>query len=257
MKQATADRWAAIGGYVWLTFVGACVAAMSWTGLVGFARDNLGLGEPLAYVVPVSLDGAAITLGFFALRSVLAGEAAGFPRLLAVVVVVASSAFNVYHAETTGRGSAAAVFFGGMSVLVYLMFEVVLRQLRRRHLRGVGAVEEPLPRFRFARWARYPRLTFRAWSAAVLHSLTDPREAMAVSLERPNAAGLEAPEVELRETRTVERSITARPARNGTKAARIRELADEGLDQASIVEATGFSADTVRMTLARRKDGGS
>jgi hypothetical protein len=252
-RESRVERWAAWAGYAWLAVVGACVVAASWTGLVGFAEDILGLDDRARYIVPISLDGLAITLAFFGLRAVLAGDAAVLPRTLAWIVVGSGAGFNYWHAKHTGQGEAAAIYFGGMTAFVYLTFEVVLRQLRRRNLREAGAVERPLPRFRLARWLRFPRLTFRAWSAAVRFGLTDPADALRrvqvehVHLRAPDLdQGEERSELEVRET--VTRSVTAR---NGTKAARIAELAGQGLDLDAIVEATGFARDTVRVTLSR------
>lgn len=250
--------WIAWAGYVWLVFVGACVVAASWTGLIGFAEDILGLTGRARAIVPVSLDGLAVTLAFLGLRSVLAGDAAIFPRLLAWIVVGAGAGFNYWHAEVVGQGSAAALYFGGMTLLVYLSFEVILRQLRRRDLRDQGAVERPLPRFRLARWIRFPVPTFRAWSAAVEQGLTTPTEAIHAAalkrVEREQAKELELddrrPELELTETQTTTRSVTTR---NGTAAARIRELYDAGARTVDdvVAQEPAFQRDTVRRTLAR------
>ena len=255
----TAERWAARAGYGWLVVVGACVVAASWTGLVGFAEDQLDLTNQARYIVPVTLDGLAVTLAFFSLRSVLAGDAAMFPRLLAWAVVGLGAGLNYWHAEVAGQGRAAAIYFGAMTLLVYLTFEVILRQLRRRDLKDQGAVEPPLPRFRLARWVRFPGRTFKAWSAAVEHGLTDPAEAIrraevqvlqgqVLDEQRP----VEHEQVdELTVTET--RQVTARTSRNGSVAARVRELVGEGANTVEDILAVEpqFSRDTVRRTLAR------
>jgi hypothetical protein len=248
------ERWAARAGYVWLVVVGACVAIMSWTGLVGFAEDSLHMPPPRSYMVPFALDGAAVTCAFFGLRSVLRGDAAIFPRLLAWIVIGASAAANYYHAWSQDQGEAAALFFAGMTLLVYLLFEVVLRQVRREQLREKHAIEQPLPRFRLARWARFPSRTFRAWSAAVEHGLTDPAEAIRraeVQVIHGQVLDEQRPELEVTEERTTttRRQVTAR---NGTVAARVRELAAQGYGFGDIVATEpSFNRDTVRRTLAR------
>lgn len=251
MNRASTERWSARAGYGWLAVVGGCVVAASWTGLVGFAEDILGLVGDARYIVPVSLDGLAVTLAFFGLRAVLAGDAAAFPRILAWIVVGAGAGFNYWHAETTGQGRAAALYFGGMTLFVYLTFEVVLRQLRRRGLKEKGAIEEPLPRFRLARWLRFPLLTFRAWSAAVRYGLTDPAEAIRrVSVVHAHTVveAEQRPELEVSETTTRTRSIKAS---NGTMSSHVRDLAGQGQDLDSIVQATGYPRDTVRKALSR------
>jgi hypothetical protein len=252
--------WIAWAGYLWLVFVGACVVAASWTGLVGFAENILGIEGRARVMVPVSLDGLAVTLAFLSLRAVLAGDAAAMPRILAWIVVGAGAGFNYYHAQAVGQGEAAAVYFGGMTLLVYLGFEVILRQLRREQLRAQGAVERPLPRFRLARWVRFPGSTFHAWSTAVEQGITEPTEAIHSAAlkraEREQVKELELderrPELEVRETRTTTRSVTARGG-NGTMAARIRELYAEGARTVDDITAQepGFQRESVRKTLAR------
>ena len=256
----TSEKWAARAGYAWLGVVGVCVVAASWTGLIGFAEHILGLSGRARAIVPVSLDGLAVTLAFLGLRSVLAGEPASLPRLLAWVVVGLGAGLNYWHAEQIGQGRAAAIYFGAMTLFVYLAFEVILRQLRRRDLRAQGAVERPLPRFRLARWLRFPLPTFRAWSAAVEQGLTDPADAIhAAALKRlqreehrqVGELELDAhrPELEVEETQTRTRRITAR---NGTMAARIRELYGQGQDLEAIVAAEPtFPRETVARTIRR------
>jgi len=261
MKPENIERATTWAGYAWLAVVGFAVVAMSWTGLVGFGIDNLGLSEERARLVPLSLDGIAVTLAFFGLRSTLRGDSAVFPRVLAWIVVAGGAAANYYHARSIGQGGAAELFFAGMTVLVYLTFEVVLRQLRRRQLHDRGAIEGPLPRFRLARWLRFPRLTFKAWSAAVRFGLTDPADALErIDVQRsdsriqvdPQAVFEQSREfieaLEVKETTTSRRTLTAR---NGTQSARIEELYGQGLDMAAIIATTGFKADTVRITLRR------
>ncbi|MGW4954580.1 DUF2637 domain-containing protein [Streptomyces parvulus] len=167
-------------GYALLLVVVGIAAAMSWNGLVGFGTDVLHLQEPWAYGVPVSLDVAAMLCGFLALRAVIAHDSAAGPRLLTFFLVTGSAGANWYHAENAPNGStAAALYFGAMSVLSWWLFDVVLRQIRRTMLRRIGAVERPLARFRVVRWVRFPRETFAAWSLSVRYGLTRPEDALA------------------------------------------------------------------------------
>jgi hypothetical protein len=169
-----------ITGYVLLLVVVGIAAAMSWNGLVGFGTDVLHLKEPWAYGVPVSLDVAAMLCGFLSLRAVIAHDSAAGPRLLTFFLVIGSAGANYYHASNEDGGStAAALYFGAMSVLSWWLFDVVLKQIRRTMLRRIGAVERPLARFRIVRWLRYPRETFAAWSLSVRYGLTRPEDALA------------------------------------------------------------------------------
>jgi hypothetical protein len=177
-------------GYAVLVAVVGCVAVMSWRGLVGFAHDELGITSPLRFVVPLSLDAAAMATAFLALRSVVLGDSAAGARLMVLAFVGASAWFNITHADHHG-GIVAAQYFGGMSLAAWGLYELVLRHVRRDVLRAVGALEPPLVRFRGVRWARFPLATFRAWSLAVEHGITHAEDALA--LARGQSAGTPAP----------------------------------------------------------------
>ncbi|MFF6984227.1 DUF2637 domain-containing protein [Streptomyces sp. NPDC008343] len=179
-KAARQAKRVTLTGYALLLVVVGIAAAMSWNGLVGFGTDVLHLKAPWAYGVPVSLDVAAMLCGFLSLRAVIAHDSAAGPRLLTFFLVVGSAGANYYNADTEPGGStAAALYFGAMSVLSWWLFDVVLRQIRRTMLRRIGAVERPLARFRIVRWLRYPRETFEAWSLSVRYGLTRPEDALA------------------------------------------------------------------------------
>lgn len=178
-KAEQQEQRVKITGYVLLLVVVAIAAAMSWNGLVGFGADVLHLSEPWVYGVPVSLDVAAMLCGFLALRAVIAHDSAAGPRLLTFFLVTGSAGANYYHADNAPGGStAAALYFGAMSVLSWWLFDVVLRQIRRNMLRRIGAVERPLARFRAVRWLRFPRETYKAWSESVRYGITRPEEAL-------------------------------------------------------------------------------
>lgn len=179
------DRALTALGYGLLALVEAAVALMSWTGLVGFARTTLHLDGLAALLVPISLDGAAAAAAFIALRTVVRGDSAAGSRLMVVGFTGASAWLNWHHATTTYADGAAAVFFAGMSVAVLALFDLVMREIRRASLRSIGAVEQPIARFRALRWARFPRETWAAWSAALRFGLTTPAEALAYVEQRP------------------------------------------------------------------------
>jgi hypothetical protein len=225
-----------------------CVGAMSWTGLVRFGREILGLPVPLCYGVPVALDGLAVTLAFFALWGVLAGGAAGLPRLLAILVVCASSGFNYWQARQSGQGGAAELFFAAMSVLTYVVFEVVLRHQRREHLAALGAIEPPLARFRLARWLRFPWRTFQAWSAAVDQGLTDPRAALAARKTKGKAETVPVVEPDPETNRSRAKNEGARRT--------VRDLLlqhGDALTGRQVAEATGLSRSRGQQLIVSEK----
>ena len=179
--RVATDRLITAAAFSFYVVVFASVAAMSYRGLTAFAVDTLGLSGWWRYVVPVSLDGAAVSASFFAYRASIHGEPAFGPRLLVCLFGGASAFFN-WHEAASERGLLAAAFYAGMSVLVVLMFDLGAKQIRRRALARQGKLEAPLPRFRLARWLLAPIETFHALRIAALES--DLTAEQAVGLAR-------------------------------------------------------------------------
>lgn len=178
-----AARFAAAGFAVVLLGVEAVIVAESWRGLTGFAH-MIGIGGPWAWGVPVTLDGVSLIAALVALRAELAGESSGVYRLTLFAFTAASAAANWWHGTNAG-GTEAAVYLGGMSLAVAWVFSLSLRQIRREDRRRAGRVTDHLPRFSAAHWARFPRMTFRAWSLAVLDGHTTPRAALDAARPAP------------------------------------------------------------------------
>jgi Protein of unknown function (DUF2637) len=174
-----------------LLAVEAVIVAESWRGLVGFAH-LIGITGPAAWGVPVTLDGVSLVAALVALRAELAGEASGLYRVTLFAFTAASAAANYWHGRQTG-GQQAALYLGGMSVAVAVVFALALRQIRHEDRRKAGTVTARLPKFSLAHWARYPRLTWRAWSLAVRDGHASPRDALDAALGRAPAIASPAP----------------------------------------------------------------
>lgn len=180
-----------LSGVLLVVVVGAPLAA-SWHGLTEAGRDALGLPGLWAVLVPLVLDAAAAYSAVLALRDVLAGDAAGMNRALVWAYAFSSAGLNVWHGERTA-GVQAAIFYGLASVSAVVLWDRTLRATRRDHLRRRGAVAEPTPRFRLARWLVAPGETGRAWRVAVLEGISDPSEAVTRLRTQHQVTALDAP----------------------------------------------------------------
>jgi hypothetical protein len=163
--------------------LGATLAAViaapelaAWHGLLGLARDKLGLTGTWAVLVPLMFGLAAAYCALLAVRHVLAGDSAVTERALTWIYAAGGAGFNAYQAEPN---VAAAVFFAGASLSAALLWDRTLRAWRRDELRAAGALERPLPRFRLLRWLVAPSETWDAWHLAVREGVTSPDEALA------------------------------------------------------------------------------
>ncbi|MER6913405.1 DUF2637 domain-containing protein [Streptomyces sp. NPDC000594] len=168
----------ATASYVLLFCCAAVAAALSFHGLVGFGRQNLGLTGGWEYLVPFGLDGAAMFCSVLAVREASHGDAALGSRLLVWTFAGAAAWFNWVHAPRGVDHAGAPHFFAGMSLSAAVLFDRALKQTRRAALREQGLVPRPLPQIRVVRWLRAPRETFNAWSLMLLEGVRTLDEAV-------------------------------------------------------------------------------
>ena len=164
--------------YVLLFCCAAVAAALSFHGLVGFGRENLGLTGGWEYLVPFGLDGAAMFCSVLAVREASHGDAALGSRMLVWLFAGAAAWFNWVHAPRGVDHAGAPQFFAGMSLSAAVLFDRALKQTRRAALREQGLVPRPLPQIRMVRWLRAPRETFAAWSLMLLEGVRSLDEAV-------------------------------------------------------------------------------
>ncbi|MFJ4090148.1 DUF2637 domain-containing protein [Kitasatospora sp. NPDC089913] len=167
-----------ISSYVLLFCCAGVAAALSFHGLVGFGKENLGLSNGWEYLVPFGLDGAAMFCSVLAVREASHGDAALGSRLLVWVFAVASAWFNWVHAPRGMSHDGAPEFFSGMSISAAILFDRALKQTRKAALREQGLVPRPLPQIRIVRWLRAPRETYAAWSLMLLENVRSLDEAV-------------------------------------------------------------------------------
>jgi hypothetical protein len=168
----------AIASYVLLFCCAGVAAALSFHGLVGFGRENLGLSGGWEFLVPFGLDGAAMFSAVIAVREASHGDASLGSRLLVWLFAGAAAWFNWVHAPRGDEHAGAPQFFAGMSIAAAILFDRALKQTRRAALREQGLVPRPLPQIRVVRWLRAPRETYAAWSLMLLEGVRTLDEAV-------------------------------------------------------------------------------
>ncbi|WP_031511260.1 DUF2637 domain-containing protein [Streptomyces megasporus] len=168
----------AVASYVLLFCCAGVAAALSFHGLVGFGRENLGLSGGWEYLVPFGLDGAAMFSAVIAVREASHGDASLGSRLLVWLFAGAAAWFNWVHAPRGDEHAGAPQFFAGMSIAAAILFDRALKQTRRAALREQGLVPRPLPQIRVVRWLRAPRETYAAWSLMLLEGVRTLDEAV-------------------------------------------------------------------------------
>ncbi|WP_218137672.1 DUF2637 domain-containing protein [Streptomyces sp. 2112.2] len=158
----------------------AVPASISYAHLIDFARDSLGLTEPLIYLVPLALDEAALYLMMLAFADVDAGESSTANRLLVWAFAGGSAWFNWLQAPTGPGHEGAPQFFAAMSLAAGMLFERGLVNVRRAQNKARGTARRPLPRVGLLRWATAPRETAGMMRLAITEpSIRTEEEALA------------------------------------------------------------------------------
>jgi hypothetical protein len=154
---------------------------LSFASLAAWGRDALGLTEAQAWLVPLSLDGAAFASAIIVATAAAHGRGGGLARFMLWACTLGSAAANARHGAAVGGD---AVALGLAPIFATGMLEVALRFFHREALEARGAVQPPLPRFGLVRWLRFPAETWAAWSAALRLGITSRADALA-ALEVP------------------------------------------------------------------------
>lgn len=157
--------------------------ATAWTGqyqwaVSSAAAGGLGWDPVLSAALATALECLGLSLAALARNARDAGDSAVIERVAMWGIVAAAATANYHH-----NGPVLAL----MSILSVVGWELYERRRYRVRLAEHGRLGRPerRPRFGLARWVRYPRWTFRAWSISVRDRL-GPGDAVA-ALDRAAA----------------------------------------------------------------------
>lgn len=129
LRRMTPERRANLLENTLVGFFVAVVAGLIMQGLVGFARDDMGLTGPWPYLLFFALDGMAAYFGLVAYRLAKQGARAVGPRLMVLAIVAGSAWFQWAHAD--GRPLAARVAWAVLPLIAGYLWETVLKYRRR------------------------------------------------------------------------------------------------------------------------------
>lgn len=126
-----------------LIVVGMLVAE----GIIGFARDEMGLGPVLSVAVFLGIDGVAGFFAHTAYRWAKVGGKALFPRTMVILIITGSAWFQWIHAADLTL--AAQVARAGMPLIAALLLETLLVSRRTAWKQAQTNNGSSVPR---ARW---------------------------------------------------------------------------------------------------------
>jgi hypothetical protein len=159
------DRALLIGALAPAVLFWAAVLAGSFLGLTGFARDTLHWTGAQQYLVPLTLDGIAVSFALLAVRAIARGRNPDRANRIAWAAMLASAAINFFHERDVTDGSVlGAGYLALLSVLGMLIFHEFLAQFEE----GSDQINRRRPRFGL-RWITYGPNTLCAALAWINH----------------------------------------------------------------------------------------
>jgi hypothetical protein len=172
--------------------VAAFALGLSWWSLAYVAR-SWGVPGPLSWVVSAVFDGVALICADLALRAARNGDSTFAPSTALVVFAGLSAWFNSQHAQLTGLGPAAQVFYACPPVAAVVVTELQLRHDRRAALRAAGRVADPLPVFGGAMWLHKPYSTYKGLRLVLRHRQAEQIRLATGPVPKTPAAGKPSP----------------------------------------------------------------
>lgn len=152
------DRKLLIAALVPAVLFWAAVLVGSGRGLTAFGEDDLKWTGGWQFLVPLTLDGVAISFGLLAFRAVKKGIDPDRATRIAWAAMLASAGLNFFH--EVGGSSLGAVYLAILSILGMLIFHEFLAQFEE----GAAYIARQNPKFGL-RWFTWPANTLCAWFA--------------------------------------------------------------------------------------------
>lgn len=159
---------------------------VAWIGQISFAMETLGWLFVGAVVFAAAWEMTTAFTGWMYHQARKDGDRGTLFRAATWIFAASAGAMNYWHAcpVITERLNAQdvrhyinlsptpkAVSYGAMSLVGIALWELYSSLIHRKHLRAAGIVSSARPRFGILRWARFPRITWHAWSLAVRYGI--------------------------------------------------------------------------------------
>jgi hypothetical protein len=159
--------------------------AVAWIGQISFAHDTLKWPLLGALVFAAAWELTTAFAGWMYHQARKDGDRGTLFRCATWLFACSAGAMNYWHAldgVSIYKPTPKAVSYGAMSLVGIALWELYSSLIHRKHLRADGKVAEARPRFGVARWARYPRITWTAWSLAVRYEITTVSQAWSTAI---------------------------------------------------------------------------
>lgn len=160
-KLASATRVALISGPI------LAPMAVAWTGQAGFAMKVIGWSFPAAIVYAAAYELTTAFCGWMYHEARKDGDTGIEYRAATWAFAFGSATQQWWHYSDQWSATPRSVTFSSMTIIGLIVWELYARLVHRRKLRDSKMRSKPLPRLGLVRWARFPRLSWSAWSEMV------------------------------------------------------------------------------------------
>ena len=158
---------------------------VAWIGQIGFATGTLGWPFLGALVFAAAWELTTAFAGWMYHQARKDGDRGALFRVATWLFAASAGGMNYWHAlngASIYKPTPKAVSYGAMSLVGIALWELYSSLIHRKHLREEGIVASARPRFGVARWARYTRLTWTAWSLSVRYGIRTVDEAWSAAV---------------------------------------------------------------------------
>ena len=231
---------------------------VAWIGQISFAMDTLGWLFIGAVVFAAAWEMTTAFTGWMYHQARKDGDRGTLFRVATWIFASSAGAMNYWHALPDGGSiyhpTPKAVSYGTMSLVGIALWELYSSLIHRKHLRQAGIVSSARPRFGILRWARFPRITWTAWSLAVRYGIKTVDQAWSaavIEIDRKRLAKDRRPEVRVTVVREVTHTV---PQRSRVWVYRINDQTTDGLSAIGTTKRTG-TKDQCPVTNERPRTG--
>lgn len=141
--------------------------SVAWTGQSGFATSVLGWNFLASLLYAAAYELTTVFSAYMYHEAKRDGDKGWEYRLATWVFAAGAGMQQWWHYSDNWHATPRSVTYSTMTAVGVVVWELYARLIHRRGLRADGKLAAPRPRIGLARWLRYPRISWTAWSGSV------------------------------------------------------------------------------------------
>lgn len=141
--------------------------AVAWTGQIGFAKNVLGWVTEAGLLYAAAYELTTVFCAWMGHEARKDGDKGLEYRIATWLFAIGSGLQQWWHYSADWSPTARSVTYSTMTAIGVIVWELYARLQYRRALRAKGLISKARPRIGLARWFRFPRTSFSAWSISV------------------------------------------------------------------------------------------